>query len=67
MCKAGKAVVNRIKEPSTMAGLAVIGTVFGIPAEATTAVVGLVDPVWQLVTAGAAALAIVLPEKTKAK
>ncbi|MFC3151802.1 hypothetical protein ACFOEK_12250 [Litoribrevibacter euphylliae] len=67
MCKAGKAVINRLKEPSTMAGLAIIGTVFGVPAEATTAVVGLVDPIWQAVTAGAAALAVCMPEKTQAK
>ncbi len=59
MCKAAKVIKNRLKEPSTMAGLAVIGTAFGVPAEATMGVANVV-------AAGAAVLAVMLPEKAKA-
>lgn len=49
------AIARRLREPSTAAGLAVLGALFGIPA-------GLPEAVAQAVTAVAALAAIVLPE-----
>lgn len=53
-----KTVLDRIKEPSTWAGLSVLGLVFGLPP-------GTMDLVIQLVTAGAGIAGIVLAEKAK--
>lgn len=52
------AIIERLKEPSTWAGLSVLGVVFGLPP-------GTIDALGQVI-AGAAALAgIVLKERSK--
>lgn len=51
-------IINRLREPSTWAGLAVLGTVFGLPP-------GTVDAVGQVVGGLAALVAILAPERVK--
>jgi hypothetical protein len=53
-------ILQRLREPSTWAGLSVLGAVFG-------AAPGLIDAIGQAVAGIAAALAIVLTEKKKDK
>lgn len=53
-----KAIINRLKEPSTWAGLAVLGTVFGLPP-------GTVDAVGMVVGGLASLVAIFAPEGGK--
>lgn len=48
-------ILKRLKEPSTLAGLSVLGVLFGLPP-------GTVEVVTQAVTAVAAVAAIALPE-----
>jgi hypothetical protein len=68
-------IKNRIKEPSTWAGLGVLAVLFGVPAEAANAVLGVVNAV---VSTGAgphdvgavlasvcAAVAVFVPETKK--
>jgi hypothetical protein len=50
-------ILQRVKEPSTWAGIAALGVLFGLPA-------GAVEAVSQIVGGVAALAAIVLPEKT---
>lgn len=50
------AILQRIKEPSTWAGIAALGVLFGLPP-------GTVEAISQLVGGAAALAAIVLPEK----
>lgn len=50
-------ILQRIKEPSTWAGIAALGVLFGLPA-------GTVEAVSQIVGGVAALAAIVIPEKT---
>lgn len=52
-----KLILKRLREPSTWAGLAVLGTVFGMPA-------GSVELVGQIVAAGAGLAAIFMGEGT---
>lgn len=49
-------IFARLREPSTMAGLSVLASLFGAPP-------GSIDAVVQVVAAVAAAGAVVLPEK----
>jgi len=53
-----KLITNRLKEPSTWAGLSVIATLLGAPP-------GALDAVGQVVGGLAALLAIAVPEKAK--
>ena len=50
-------IINRMKEPSTWAGIAALGVLFGLPE-------GTVQALGQVVGGVAALAAIVLPEKT---
>lgn len=50
-----KAIFNRLREPSTMAGLSAIAMVFGLPQ-------GTLDLVMQIIVAGAGLAAMVLPD-----
>jgi hypothetical protein len=50
-----KSILNRLREPSTWAGLSVLGAVFGLPP-------GTIDAVGQIIGGGAALLAIFMPE-----
>lgn len=50
-----KKLANRLKEPSTWAGISIIATLFGVPP-------GTFELVSQLVMAGAGLAAIALPE-----
>lgn len=54
-----KAILSRLREPSTWAGLSVLGAVFGLPP-------GTIDAVGQIVGGAAALAAIFLPEGVKA-
>ncbi|HEY0955907.1 MAG TPA: hypothetical protein VGE36_14180 [Roseateles sp.] len=54
-----KSILNRLREPSTMAGLSVLGLLVGLPP-------GTVETVGQIVGGVAAVAAVVLPE-TKAQ
>lgn len=49
-------ILQRIKEPSTWAGIAALGVLFGLPA-------GTVEALGQVVGGVAALAAIVIPEK----
>jgi hypothetical protein len=49
-------ILARLREPSTMAGLSVLGVLIGLPA-------GAVDVTLQAVTAVAAAAAVLMPER----
>lgn len=49
-------VVNRLKEPSTMAGLSMLAVLFGAPP-------GTVDVVLQAVAGVAAAAAVLMPDQ----
>lgn len=49
-------IIKRIKEPSTWAGLAALGVIFGLPP-------GTVEAVGQVLGGVAALAAIALPEK----
>ncbi len=49
-------IIKRIKEPSTWAGLAALGLIFGLPP-------GTVDALGQVLGGVAALAAIALPEK----
>jgi len=61
MCKAGKVIKQRLKEPSTWSGIAAIGAaLFGVPAEAANAIVQ-----GGIVIAGG--LAVMMGEKAQAK
>lgn len=51
-----RTIAQRLREPSSMAGIAALAFLFGVPAGATEAVVQIVGGV-------AALAAIVLPEK----
>ena len=51
-------LLNRLKEPSTWAGLSVLGTLFGIPP-------GALDIVHQVAIGVGAVAAICLPEQAK--
>lgn len=51
-----KTILNRLREPSTWAGVAVLGAVFGLPP-------GAIEAVGQIIGGGAALVAIFLPEK----
>ncbi|MDR2366280.1 MAG: hypothetical protein LBD68_10610 [Zoogloeaceae bacterium] len=51
-------LLNKIKEPSTWAGLSVLGAIFSVPA-------GIMDGIGQIVAGAAAVLAVVLSEKAK--
>lgn len=51
-----QAFFRRLREPSTMAGLSVLGVLFGLPP-------GTVEAVVQIGVAIPAVLAVVLPEK----
>lgn len=51
-------IIKRLREPSTWAGISVLGLVFGLPA-------GTVEAVGQIVGGVAALGAIVLPEVTR--
>jgi hypothetical protein len=53
-------VINRLREPSTWAGLSALGLIFGMPP-------GSVDAIGQVVGGLAALAAIVLPEVKKAE
>lgn len=55
-----KTLKNRLREPSTWAGLSALAVLFGAPP-------GTVEVVSQVVGGVAAAAAIVLPEKAKPK
>ena len=48
-------VINRLKEPSTMAGLSCVGVILGLPP-------GTLEIGTQLIVAAAAAAAVVFPE-----
>lgn len=50
-------ILKRLNEPSTWAGIAALGVLFGLPA-------GTVEALGQVVGGVAALAAIVLPEKT---
>lgn len=50
--------LNRLKEPSTWAGLSVLAALFGMPP-------GLIDAIAQITIGGLAAAAIALPEAGK--
>lgn len=52
------AILQRLKEPSTWAGLSVLGVVFGLPP-------GTIDAVGQVVAGIAALAGVVLTEKAK--
>jgi len=54
-----QAIVSRLKEPSTWAGLSAIGILFGVPP-------GTIDLVGQALIAITGAAAIALPEKKPA-
>lgn len=49
-------IIKRLKEPSTWAGIAALGVLFGLPA-------GTVEALGQVVGGVAALAAIVIPEK----
>lgn len=49
-------IIKRLREPSTWAGLAALGVLFGMPA-------GTVEAVGQVVGGAAALAAVLLPEK----
>ncbi len=51
-------ILNRLREPSTMAGLAALATLFGAPTDTVSAVT-------QAVVGVAGALAVILPEGKK--
>lgn len=51
-------ILNRMREPSTWAGIAGLGAAFGIPAE-------YINVAGQVVIAGASVAAILLREKAK--
>jgi hypothetical protein len=51
-----KTIIKRLREPSSMAGLSVIGVLLGLPP-------GTIDAVGQVIGGAAALLAIFLPEK----
>lgn len=55
-----KAVLNRLREPSTWAGLSALAVLFGAPP-------GTVEAVSQVAGGLAAVAAVVLPEKPKAE
>ncbi|MDR0674559.1 MAG: hypothetical protein LBF93_13115 [Zoogloeaceae bacterium] len=55
-----EAILQRLREPSTWAGLSVLGAVFG-------AAPGLVDAIGQAVAGIAATLAIILSERKKSE
>jgi hypothetical protein len=52
------AFIERMKEPSTWAGLSVLGVIFGLPP-------GTIDAVGQVVAGLAAVAGIVLKERSK--
>ena len=54
-----KWLLNRLKEPSTLAGLSALGMLFGLPP-------GTIDAVGQVVAGGLAVAAIVRKEKSGA-
>lgn len=66
-------IKSRLKEPSTWAGLAALSVMFGVPAQAADAVLGVVNAVvatgagphdvGQVVGAVCAAVAVFAPEK----
>lgn len=49
-------IINRLREPSTWAGLAVLGAVFGLPP-------GTIDAVGQVIGGAASLFAIFMPEQ----
>lgn len=51
-----KKIINRLKEPSTWAGLSAVGLLFGLPP-------GTMDAAGQIVGGIAALVAIFMPEK----
>ena len=55
-----KALLNRLKEASSWAGVAILGGLLGLEAEES-------NIIWQVITAVAAAVAIFLPEKGEEK
>ena len=55
-------IFNRIKEPSTMAGLAVLLGLFGVPVEIAAVAPELVT---QIIAGGVALFAVVMPESNK--
>lgn len=59
--------MNRVKEPSTWAGLASLAVLFGASPEMTAQVVSATGSVAQAVGAVGGVLAIVLAEKAKGK
>lgn len=73
-----KSFINRLKEPSTWAGLAVLASIFGAKPEVINAVMGIVGAVTdgtttggaagalQAITGACAAIAVVVPEKKPA-
>lgn len=54
-----QSIVNRLREPSTWAGLSALGLIFGLPP-------GTVDAIGQILGGVAAIAAIALPEGTGA-
>jgi hypothetical protein len=52
-------LLNRLKEPSTLAGLSALGMLFGLPP-------GTIDAVSQIIAGGLAVAAIVKKEKGSA-
>lgn len=57
--------LNRIKEPSTWAGLASLAVLFGASPDTTAQVVNATGSVAQAITGVAAVMAIFLHEKSK--
>ena len=55
-----KAILNRLKEASSWAGIAVLGTFLGLDAEES-------NVIWQAITALAAVAAIFIPDAPKEK
>lgn len=53
-------IIKRIREPSTWAGIAALGLIFGLPP-------GTIEAAGQIVGGVAALAAILLPEKLKAE
>jgi len=51
-------ILNKLREPSTWAGIAILGTIFGLPP-------GTVEAVGQIVGGVAGVAAIVLNERAK--
>lgn len=50
-------IVNRLKEPSTWAGISALGLIFGLP-------MGTIEAVGQIIGGVAALVAILVPEKS---